>query len=86
MTAGANLATTGQVSSTNVASAAADFKTLVDAANLTTVGGDPVLMGIASRDSGFTVLAQDVKIDSKVDTQRRRTDKIAANNSAIAVF
>jgi ribosome-associated protein YbcJ (S4-like RNA binding protein) len=32
------------------------------------------------------VAGQDVKVDGKIDTQRRRTDKILAANSAIAVF
>lgn len=76
----------GQAASTDVTNIAAAFKTLVDAANVTHIGTDAVVMGIASRASGFTVVAQDCKIDTKLDTQRRRTDKIPATSSAIAVF
>jgi hypothetical protein len=32
------------------------------------------------------VVAQDVKVDTKYDTQRRRTDKLLAIGSSVAVF
>jgi hypothetical protein len=78
--------TNGQIAGADVTSLANAWKTFVNAANLTHIGTDPVIYGIASRASGFTVVAQDVKVDTKIDTQRRRTDKILAAGSAIAVF
>jgi hypothetical protein len=85
-TAKAVYSTVGQMSSGDCTSLANAFKTLVDAANASHIGTDAVIFGIASRGSGFTVAGQDVKVDGKIDTQRRRTDKILAANSAIAVF
>lgn len=85
-TARGSLTTLGQVPATDCTSIANAFKTLVDAGNASHIGTDPVILGIASRASGFTVAGQDCKVDSKVDTQRRRTDKILAVASAIAVF
>jgi len=78
--------TNGQVAGADCTTLANAWKTFVNAANLTHIATDPVQYGIASRASGFTVVAQDVKVDSKIDTQRRRTDKILSAASAIAVF
>lgn len=76
----------GQCASADVTAIATAFKTLINNINLTHVGTDAVTFGIASRASGFTVAGQDVKVDSKYDTQRRRTDKVPATSSAVAVF
>lgn len=78
--------TNGQAAAADATSIANAFKTFIDAVNATHIGTDPVIFGIASRASGFTVAAQDVKVDTKMDTQRRRTDKIQATSSAVAVF
>lgn len=85
-TSGANLDATGQASSAHVTNLAAEFKTFVDAANVLDIGAAPALLGVASRDSGFDVVSTAVIVNSKIDTQRRRTDKVAITSSAESTF
>lgn len=76
----------GQGNTSDTLNVANAFKSLVNTGNASHIGTDAVIFGIASRASGFTVAAQDVKVDTKYDTQRRRTDKVLAIGSSIAVF
>jgi hypothetical protein len=86
MTGRGGWANSGQLASADCNSIATAFKALVNTLNLTTIGGAATTFGIASRGSGFTIAAQDCVIDSKIDTQRRRADKVLASSRTVAVF
>lgn len=86
MTGRGGWANSGQLASADCTAIANAFKALVNTANLTTIGGAATTFGIASRGSGFTVAGQDCVVDSKIDTQRRRSDKVLAAARAVAVF
>jgi hypothetical protein len=71
--------TDGQLASAVVTALSTQFKTYVDAANLLSVGSAPAVLGIAGRDSGQQHLAIGLVIQSKLNTQRRRVDKISSD-------
>ena len=77
----------GEVPTATQTALCSAFKTLVLAVTAVNCGGRPVILAVASPDSvdkdGNTVSRPvvpvgTVLVDSKIDTQRRRADKIAA--------
>lgn len=76
----------GQLPSSTCTALATAFKTWVDGMNVLSVGSAPAILGIAGASTGQHVISTDVVVNSLVDTQRRRTDKLAANFQAVAIF
>lgn len=75
----------GQIANATCTAIAAATKTLYDAMNALTIGTAGAIVSIAGRDSGAHAPVQAIWVNGKVDTQRRRTDKIAPAFTAIAV-
>jgi len=72
------VSTQGQMTLGKCQAVAALAKTLFDATNALSIGSSAAILTIASRDSGAHTLVTGLSVDSKIDTQRRRTDKIPA--------
>lgn len=77
-TAASAISTIGQHSSSGCTTLGGAFELLVHAINASSLAGSPPIVSIAGRDSGAHAVVQNVIVNSKVDTQRRRTDKIGA--------
>lgn len=85
VTSGDNL-TAGQMSGSRIITLGTHWKTLVDGLNaLASASGQTMRVGVASFTSGVFHPAVSLVIDSKLDTQRRREDKIGINNIATGV-
>lgn len=70
--------TNGQLSTTQAAAYSTTGAAFLRSVALTSIGTQPAIPVIATRGSSPYVLVSSVNVDSKIDTQRRRTDKEAA--------
>jgi hypothetical protein len=86
MTVGTSIGTNGQLTTTTTATFATALKTLFDAINVLTIGASPSIVCIAGRDSGVNAPVTGVTVDTKIDTQRRRTDKIVVAGQSNAIL
>lgn len=78
---------TGQITLAHAAALATEVSTFITAINTNTIGGFPTVVGVASRQAGMTAPIHQVIVNTKTDTQRRRTHKIASvgqGNSFVA--
>lgn len=73
---------TGQFLPANATTIATAGKTWLDAMNALSIGTSAAIASIASRDSGLGFPIVSLIVDTKLDTQRRRTDKIVAVSRA----
>lgn len=85
-TSAAAMASNGQYSLTTVTNVATAAKTMLDGINTLSIGAAGAPVVIASRASGVTAPVNTVQVDTKIDTQRRRTDKIVRAGNAIVTL
>jgi hypothetical protein len=76
----------GQIAGATLTALGNEFKTFVDAMNLLTIAGKPAILCIAGKASGVTDVATDVVLNSKIETQRRRQDKIVSDSTKVIIF